>query len=205
MLSKVSSEHHYFEIAAKRAWPGFRTTMKGFTFFLLAITCRMPSALFIILNYRKYAALVFLVIAFCSFVAYCRIFGRNVVKNFWTALSSVLIPACFVCKDDVMVMQNPRRQFIRFYAINATIFHVIGLLAQVPALLVAVGLWDQAESFFNENFKQIPFYNDKQTLGNLWLMPSASLSAFILELLVLFFFGYQEIIHKRPTKYLSAI
>ena len=73
-------------------------------------------------------------------------------KNIWTSVASILLPVCFVSKDDIPNLPDPGKQFHKFYKWNSLLFCILSVL-----ILVGLNAMLYFNIFLSYNCSNLPF------------------------------------------------
>ena len=73
-------------------------------------------------------------------------------KNIWTSVASILLPVCFVSKDDIPNLPDPGKQFHKFYKWNSVLFCILSWIS-----LVGLHLLLYFDIFLQYNCSNLPF------------------------------------------------
>ena len=97
MLSKVSKDHHFYELSGKTLLPKVRYTLVPLLAYLIINACRVFVVALLTAYLRFWAAVPLAVFLLLNWPL-TRILRTDWTKNIWTTFSSVVTPVCFVSR-----------------------------------------------------------------------------------------------------------
>ena len=172
--------------------------MTRITFNILHIICRgfVIALLASYFHFLTMAVLALMVVT--NFVTSAIMIKTEVSKHFWTSFASILLPVCFISRNDLVgefaSRQNARKLFSKFYFCNSVMFlliiGIIGLIATNCVILMTDTI-----HFTNEN---LPFLSNSPSDLSLW---KSGLIWFFLSLLHVILVGIGECISVNMEDY----
>ena len=127
MLSKVSKDHHYYELSGKNKLPrNLKTLFPHFVFLL--ITASRTFVIALCIAYARFWSMVPLAIylAFNGMTASLTL-KTDRGKNIWTTFTSIMGPTCYVARAHVSNLPNPPKRFYIFYVLNSLWFLILAV------------------------------------------------------------------------------
>jgi len=148
MLSKATSDHHFFESSAKnhRVTPPYSLRVKKFFLTFIHIFLRGYIISFLA-GYLQFISLGFIgLMVLVNYIAANILLSiSNGSKHFITAAAAVLVPTCFVSRESLVDLpaHKAKKLFTRFYKWNTVIFFLIfgvAALASTDAILLLTNI-----------------------------------------------------------------
>lgn len=135
MLANSCTSHHYFESSGKNITHNVsqsRRTRRLF-FNLLHIVFR-GFVLALLASYLHFFVLpLFGLMVLANFVTALCVIDTKWSKHFMTACAAVLLPTCFISRENVEDAGYGRRLFYRFYRINSLVFFAVAMTGLIAA------------------------------------------------------------------------
>jgi len=154
MLSKVSKDHHYYDLSGKTQLPRNLKSIFPHFVYLMVIASRTFVIALCIAYARFWSVLPLFVYSVLNGITAKCTLKTNPGKNLWTTVTSVIAPTCYVARDDLNNIPNPPRRFYIFYMINSLWFL---LLAVGTAFGIYFGLQYQLTGLSGYGCDYTPF------------------------------------------------
>ena len=139
VLSGAATNHHYFVSRAKNIQAArqvkFSRRLLRFAFNLVHLLCR-GFVISLLASYLHFLIIIFICLMMITnfAIALFTLQSRDASKHLLTAVGSVLLPKCFVCRDSLenKPAQYGPKMFERYYRLNSInfflVFSVLGLI-----------------------------------------------------------------------------
>jgi len=217
MLAKATTDHHFFESSAKnvRVRPPYSQRLKKFFMILIQIFFR-GFVISFLAGYMQFLSLAFigLMVLINYIAANILLSVSNGSKHFLTAAAAVVVPTCFVSRDDLVDMHpmKAKKLFTRFYKWNSVFFFLIfgvAALATTDVILLFTELstftcsnmpflsYDSTNncpenSSFTDNLPGYTELSDVLPPLHIWFFTVGNLVVFLLSLIQLVFTSVEE-------------